>query len=426
MAMSNVKWVIGAAMAVALVVPQSTFASATKNEHTIKTSTYYNVDEQGTNMVKGNSQNSKVTFQEVTVSQSSTNIIGSVEGKTRLPFQLTGTLTQAEDGKNMIVGHLKDEGGNFEVLHFSLDRSNSKDLMFDKNVSKKDETVLRLYLLEKNTRNVTVVELVNPDFLSVDDAFKNLSNFPLTDHSDEFWYGKLLKPVKTESVDLSNTGPQIYKSDKVMKDYVNSYNVAGSYIYEHFIVNHNISAPGSIGSDGQTFTAQMYVYDEYTLNSSGSKISSDTYTKIGAYSSSKLDTYLDLGDAYLNMFWDGGYSTSGSFDAILRWDMALPKTPLGFTVTYAGGQTVPNKSMKTFDNSGSYKYRQAGVEWDKGKYLQSVGQNFSASFTVGLFDASSYSSVKTWATRWTYDLSSTQNYTYGGTQTVPVYITYGN
>ena len=418
-----------AAVAVTMVVPQSVYASS-HAPSVVSAQTYHDVDSVGTNMNSSDADNTAVSFENVILTSTATQIKGMVSDKnTSTPFSLSGSLAKAENDKEIIVGHLSDDLGNFDVIHFSLDRTGSKSLMFNRSVTKgKGDTVLKLYLLQKNTRNLTVVELLNPSFLSADGLFLQRESLQSAERSDQFWYTKILKPISTNVLDapMSDVNIASYMPYYVTKSYAISYNLMGDTITETFNVKHYVSAPGSIASDGASFYIKMNVESEYTDSYYDGRISNDTSTKIGAYQATTLDTYCATGDAMNSISWDGAYSTKGSLDVGFRWSKSYLSTNLGFTISYTGGTQVGPNSFYVLDNSGTTKVRQVGYTWAKGKYLQNVGEHFDSIINVGNYDPSLKSSYKTFGTRWTYDISNGQNYTWGGQQQVNVASTYGN
>ncbi|WP_160035003.1 hypothetical protein [Paenibacillus sp. An7] len=156
--------------------------------------------------------NTAIISENITLSGTVTNTNGSI------PFSLEGELTKAEyPGK--LIGELEDTTHRFNVIYFGFER-NSKENISLINPDQNGE-ILKIYLLDKDNRDLYVYEITDlVNFGIHSEELFNLHNLKTTEHINEFWYAKLIKPDYTSQKENVERATTSGKSDTVAFKYV--------------------------------------------------------------------------------------------------------------------------------------------------------------------------------------------------------------
>ncbi|UFJ38883.1 hypothetical protein LOK74_12385 [Brevibacillus humidisoli] len=394
-----------------------TFSAA---EEVLAARTYYNLDDKGQDLSAGNHQESKISFSEMSVSKSDVQLTGEIaySNDERVPFSLSGTLGKAEKTDDLIIGDLVDNSGNFEVIHFGLDRSPDKSIVIDQK-KRGNKPILKLYLLKQGTRDLTVLEVDVPKSIKYKELFDNVKSFKQAEYSDQFWYHKIFKPTEAKELG-ANEARLVSEEDDVViaslqndsetRYYQYSYNISGCSIYEDFYVKHYLEGPKEITTSDE-FTSKMYVTHEETWSLDCDSMNSDeTGMHIGYYDPTIIQAYTEPGDVLRYIQWDGTYYEEDDLNIVARWDVAFPYTTLGFTGTWEFAERHESNTMKVFDNSGEKKVRQAAVDFDeKEQQLIDEDDSFDVIFSVGYYNQSGN---KNFRVKWDYTISNDLDYTW--------------
>lgn len=433
-----------------LTLTPKSFALANENfSIRLNADTFMDLDLEGNKMGQKQSSNSTVLINRLDFNSPNIVIDGVVTYKnnTEKPFSLSGKIKRSQNSSKTVIGSLNDTLGNFEVIYFAIDKEPDGKPIYNKEklskIKNNKKTVLKLYLLEKGTRNFTVLEVFNPKFINEDDFFNDFANLETAEYQEDCWYTKILKPIKAEKALLDKLPSKKIALDELDKNislqsgdisitalhnnYTYGYyqfvlNVFGGYIYQDFIVKFYVEGPTELDASGGVFTTKMYVYDEETWSYDYPQENyDDTLTSIGTYDDTKIDAYTDPGDVFRYVLWDGQYYRKGTLDVSVSWSYTLPYTGISFAVSYSSSKKYTSEDMKTFDNSGSTKVRQCGVTWAEGTILQDVGDTFDTIFAVGHYGSPG---TKKFHVRWTYDVSNAHDPYWGGIKTKTLELSY--
>ncbi|MFE4573039.1 hypothetical protein [Paenibacillus chitinolyticus] len=374
------------------------------NSIELEASTVYNLDSKGAKLSQLDA-NSKAVFKNVEITTSKLLLSGNlVNGKL---FDLQGTIKKSENSNaDLLVGDLKDSLNNFEVIYFGIDRASNSSLTLNKNKFKGGEDVLKLYLLEKGTRNLTIIETTGLNNLfSADLLFSQQDSLDIIDHANQFWYAKIL-----QGTDIPSFEPQGVVSGKSDRPYNISYSVGGGNIYEEMVIRHYIEGPTSLDTSGGTFTTKMYVLSQRTWSYDYSGLDSNSSNfQVGYFTDTRVDSWTDPGDAIRQIQWDGSYQVAGGIKTQFKIGYSLKSkyVPLtSYEINYQFETPYTAKTLKVFDNSGSNVTRAAGTKYSSGMYLKNTGQTFDVTFTVGHYDTNKQKELYV---TWTYDVYNGQS-----------------
>ncbi|WP_144026024.1 MULTISPECIES: hypothetical protein [Paenibacillus] len=396
------------------------FGSDSTNHEINLNAKSYTADVLGENPSHDTLKNSEVVLSNIQLSQTNVSVVGDVysNGVTKSSFNLTGKLTRSEyPGK--LVGDLIDTDNNYEVIYLGIEKRPEENIGFFDDSNGK--TTLKIYLLEKGTKNLTVYE--DSDItqrIDVEALFNDSKNYELAKHENEFWYGKVFKPASAKtSTGFSTLALASGHSDVT---HTLSYNIGGLIIYEDITLRAYIEGPTALDNSGGTFTTKFYVLSESTHSTDyPSANSSQTNFTIGSATPTKIEAYTEPGDYFRYVQWDGSYYQSGSLNFTVKVSYKIPGTWVSFSTGYTNAETFPSKSLKTFDNSGTNKARIADVEYATGMQLKDVGNTFDTIFAVGHYNTNT---TKNLNIRWSYDVFNSQNYLAFGAQTKSMYFSY--
>lgn len=267
----------------------------------VEASTIKNLDYAGTKLNNINS-NEKVSFSNVLITKDQVELTGIV-GNNGKSFKLIGQIKKSENGnKSLLVGSLNDSFNNYDVIFFGIDAAADTSLTLNKNKFKSGEVVLKLYLLEKGTRNLTVIETTNLNsHYNASFLLTNQNSLSIVDHEDQFWYAKLL-----QATEVPRFTPNTITSGNSDKYYDVSYTIIGGTIYEEMAIRHYIEGPTTLDASGGLFTTKMYVLSQKTWSYDFTGMdSSSTNFKAGYFTDTRVDAWTEPGDVLRQMQWDG-------------------------------------------------------------------------------------------------------------------------
>jgi hypothetical protein len=323
---------------------------------------------------------------------------------------LIGELKKPDNGSHdFVMGELTDQSGNYDVMYFGLDKNAPANPTFDHSVPK-GTNLLKVYLMEKGTRNFSVIETtVLNDIIDYNSVYSNIENLNVVDHKVQAWYASVLEEAPIPTV--ARPAPLIIVSGQSDRTYTVSYPLGiGGTIYEEIVVRHYIEGPTSISNDG-TFTTKMYILSERTYSYDyPSANSSNTNFTIGYHSPTTIGVATDKGDALRSNIWGGGYKQAGGVSLSFKIGVTFKKLLdlVGMDLNWTTTSTVTN-NYRNYDNypvTDQYS-RLGGVSFNAGlfienKWVSTTNESFDAQFTVGHFGNSGVQ--KTFLVKVSYDL----------------------
>jgi len=120
------------------------------------------------------------------------------------PVSISSDLHKSVSSDNVIIGDSTDETTDFDVVYLAITNniSNSK-IMTDKSLA--NSNVLQIYLLRKNTRELSMFEIPIDKHTSIKNVssnyqYDNLSAIDNKNMSKEHWWTTVLKPVVTDTI----------------------------------------------------------------------------------------------------------------------------------------------------------------------------------------------------------------------------------
>jgi len=342
----------------------------------------------------------------MSVKESQVNLIGKVTyTDENIPFNLEGELAKGRKSDSLLVGQLKDKNGNFSVIHFSIDNAHDGTITLDKKKLKQAKNdsglVLKLYLLKKGTRDFTVLEQVAPSFIDKS-IFKNAKELKTTDHREQFWYSKIIKPEIeiTEEADTTaskNGDISILASQStgITTSHRFTYNIAGDIWEENFRTRRTIEGPETITDSGE-FIVKFYVLDEETTYEDpyGEEyyVDDETSSKIGNMDDTIVQAWVESDEAIQTVEWDGSYTKPSYWSdpsIQIGWELAALGASVGVQSAWTEEQDYEALTMKAFDNSDGEYTKNAAVKWAEDQHiLEEPGHTFDHVFRVGTIDTS--------------------------------------
>jgi hypothetical protein len=344
------------------------------------------------------------------------HLSGVLFAKKAIDFNISGTLAKSEKNNNLVVIEAKDESNNFDVVFMGIDKNPKDSITLNPNVKNTNSTVLKLYLLEKKTRNFTAIESASClDQPIVDKIFKNLSILRVAEHKNEFWYGKILKPISAEEIKYPQS--RSAERDKISKKqyFRCTYSVGGGKIYEDFVVKYTVSGPSKLIGES-TFLTKLSVYNEETWsNDIPSVKSDDTCTSIGVNSSIDVIGSTEEDGHYIEKIeWDSCHHESGKIDFSLSWCYTIPHTGITLNATFEPDKDVEyDKFYSKIDEEDEIPA--AKVSFEDNVVLRDVGHSVAVNFLVGDYDRYDSGDRKDFKVIWNYDLYNSESpYHFGG------------
>ncbi|MBP1906761.1 hypothetical protein J2Z32_003425 [Paenibacillus turicensis] len=395
-----------------LVIPLNVHADEGSSQVVLDGNIINNLDKQGEKLNEIKDSNSvKLVVQNYDFVGNSISIDGYVSQELvneKKPFKLAGELKKADYTDTLIVGNVVDQLDNYDVIFFGIDKAPNQNISLNPDKFSDNDTVLKIYLMEKGTRNFIVSETLTLEkFVNLFEIINNSNNLQIGAYSDVFWFGKVLEPVKVDEVEQQPLQLQASVTSGVSdKKYTINYQAGIASINEEIVVRSYIEGPLVLGSSGD-FTAKLYILSQRTYSTTNPSVNSNTSNfEVGVMTPTSLQVYTDVGDAIRSVQWDGTWKESGSLNFDIGWSLSLLNTGLSFSPSYTNSSIYYSKTYKNFDNSGKSKVRSARIIFPKNASLVNTGHTFDAEIKVGHYETTK---TKRLNLKWTYYIWNNQS-----------------
>jgi len=357
-----------------------------------------------------------VTITDASVNGSAIQLSGYVTNAsgTQTPFHLVGTLGQGT-ANGEVFANVSDTTGNFQVVRFEIDSEPSHDMWY--NATAADSSTvpyMALYLEQSGTRNMTFAEGSAASFLgaaNVETIYSNVASYAKAPIRDQLWLEAAFQPdsqtrsVKPSSATLSASPSTTYAyphSQEVI--YSEGFNFAGYYASDSIELMEYWDQPNGTGGN-QTAELQVagFTWAEYT-SESGTYIQTLTnqFTgwEIGAGGSGStgnvgIKYYIPQPLGIINTV--GGAEWTINNGVSLSWGLgySIPDSPIEFNLNVGsiktGSTTSTSASQLDQDDLLGHE-ADFFFNGDSNNYLQAIGQNVTATFTIELPSPSSVTS----------------------------------
>lgn len=374
---------------------------------TLEGTTIFDLDEYGKQLEDVSAgRKTEINIDDYFISDSSVKLHGTVlTTKDEKTFNLEGTLKKADYTDTLIVGNLVDTSGNYDVIFFGIDSAPNSNITLNYGQYNDNDILLKLYLLEKGTRDFTVIEsAIDNSVLDLSEQFNNVSELNQGEYTDIFWFSKILAPIKSyESNPIATFALSSGVSDKT---YSLSYSIGVGSVNEEIVVRTYVEGPTSISGDG-LFTTKIYPLSTRTYSTQVPNVNSNTSNfEIGVSQDTVLEAYTDPGDVFRYQQWDGSWQNSSTINLGLSWSYSLPGTGLSFSPSYTNTTQYTSKTLKNFDNSGTNKVRQTKVQLSKNNIIKTPSHTFDVNFSIGHYSTKAQKKLNL---KWTYYVWNAQN-----------------
>jgi len=382
--------------------------SATKSAIPDKSSVVYNLDNTGEKLKDfANFEPIDLDINDINVSYNQINLSGEIidEELKSQSFELEGELKKTEHSDKLVVGNLNDRTGNYEVIYFAIDNDTNNNISLIPDQYDDNETVVKLYLLEKDSKTLYIVENNelghNFDNQSI---LANTANFVQAEHTDIFWPSKIFQPANSYDTN-SSIAPFAMTSGKSDVTHTLVYNAGVVTVTEKMTVRTYVEGDTVLKGSG-TFNTKLYPLSVSTTVSSGTTNSSTSSWKIGVLRDTQLQAYTDPGDYISSSLWDAAFTNASSIKLKMDWALTVPNTGLSFGLAYTNSSEFTNTKYKIYDNSGTNKSRAISLSLNKDNHLTKTDHTFDASITVAHYDTPKQKRLNL---RWTYYMYNNQN-----------------
>lgn len=351
-----------------------------------------------------------------------------LEGKLQLqltekPFHITGELFKSSKSDERVVGELKDELGNFQVIHFSIDSNPKNTFMFNKNLKNSKGNLLKLYLLDKDNRNFTFIEVDNSKLLEgttySDPIAKD--DLEVVSFDEEHWYVKFLKPVKKEIIEDSGVNDiNIMGNTQTINKYriySLSYEVVGGTATENIRVGHYLAYDDRPSGDFDWDT-KLYIDKKWTTSDVDDWNGNDSNMKVGYYLPSKIKAVTDKYELIKSHTWS--YQTKNDSDIGFKVSWNKNKISAG-PLTFSANYTDQKSSFSGFSYVHTNDLPDNAVrdveQQFKDGYLDSTAHKLMTIFKVGKSNSYGSKQIKV---QYIYDVSNIYDYAWGGEETYTI------
>lgn len=392
----------------------------------IEVITYFNLDEQGEELKpeKNNvrSNNTVVEFKNINLNHNQILCIGDVVNNKKIEFELQGELKKTYNGKkDILIGEVSDLSGNFDVIFFGIDRNPKENVTLNKEILQREDSseIIKIYLREKDTRNLTIIETGNLfDVEVTEQLFKGIEKLNTIDFEDQNWYIKILKPtdkIHNEIVDVCRANEISSRNGEIISQYdekfITKYNVGGHDVFEEMKVHFELT--GDKYNDGGTtkYKSLMEIIEEKTTSPTtdmfdGNDTNFMICKKGAAYCEfgTDKDVLIKGGDVGYDYYKQGGISVTPYFNLGLGFQKFGVQASINVQLQYEKGGTVTgdNISWSTYDNKEMYGHAMVG--FDKGQILKNVKHKFSVDFSITNKNDSVPKGKKNIETAWVFNI----------------------
>lgn len=363
------------------------FAFASDNEYNIiKSSIIYNLDNDSKNLkndILDNNKNiTEVTIEDINLTNTELQVNGFSKsvGKN---FEINGKAKSIENNYNVIPFEATDDSGNFEVVYISAEKDIANSSLYHKGFYKNNrhlDRVLKIYLKEKNTDNLLITEVFNPNSKWLNKVFNNRETLEVNNQL-QFWYVKLFNPEKSvQESDQDLFANNDTDSNKTTHRY--KYNHLGGEIYHNIEVSRLIQWPSELNGQADFYT-ELRVLDEETYSYDFPNDNNDE--SCFELDDVRIDIAVDEGDALKEFELDGlvhnnfdvdvdfGFNTSVSLWGPVSIDLSYSETDKSYDL---------NDKVTHLPNGIDGYYRQQGVILESGKKLTNPGHYFSCRWNI--------------------------------------------
>lgn len=385
----------------------------------VKSYTYMNIDTKGAKLSKKNAIESKTKIKFDFLDKNKIILQGKIKyaDNTEDKFNIEGEIKKSEDNKNIIFGNLVDKSNTFEIIDFRLDNDFKKSFLYSvddyKNIEKSNiKKAIRLYLLNKKTRNFTMIEIINPKYTKSQKEFINRLETGKMDLKTKFWYSKLVKPTtgikekKINEVKVLGTYPG-YSS----RLHYYTYQFLGAYISEFIEVGYYYDYPTTTVGYGDVITT-LRVEDKYTSCASYPEFSDpdDSPLVIGLGRDSVIQLQTDEGEYVRDLTLAKQAKESGSGLQIkIGWALSDPRTGISVSLGWDGEKEYDEIDFDDL-NRGDDVVKKAKAVFDAGYYLDDVGNKFRATFKIGTHSEHGTTGTKNLRITYDYSVASLESY----------------
>lgn len=193
----------------------------------------------------------------------------------------------------------------------------------------------------------------------------------------------------------------------------------GGEVKEYMGVIHYVSYLEQ-PSDDQVLYVKMEVDDKYTQCDDWPEWNAeDSSLSIGKFKDSIIRSRADDYEAFDQQGWAANYTKDGSIKYDINWrTFDTSYGPVSFEFGYNGDyQSTTGHTLN--HTNGNNEYVRTVQNNYESMILDKVGQYYDATFNIGKYGGSSGTSKMIYL-EFIYDISSLQNYTFGGNRTVVI------
>lgn len=362
---------------------------------------------------------SKIVDTKINVNNNQITFEGNLKKNEEIPFNLQGELKKPHNHKrDIIIGDLVDATGNFEVIFFAIDRNPEQNVTANfKNILNKrqdNEDILKIYLREKETRNLTVVEVINPiGTQQTDMLFENIEGLSVADFHDQNWYIKMLKPIKkyksespVEATEM-RTLTSVETADSAIKNYTVIYEAVGVEVTEFMKVYFELAGLDVFNGESN-YTTVIKIQDQSTFSTPYTDYynSGDTSFHIGKTATTDSKVVVEDNVRVKQALINYNHYTEGTITLAPYVNVGtginlfnIIDVSLNVSAEYVPASVQSNSdTVIMWDTTESG----VGVEFEAGKTLSATTNKYSIAYTI--IRTNIDPGYKTLQTGWTYSV----------------------
>lgn len=307
-------------------------------------------------------------------------------------FIFTGELKNSlEENKERIILKLTDSLNNFDVIDFSLYKSNNNLTLFNSELNKVyNENIFNIYLLDKENRNFSIFENKFDNSTIINSLFQNKENFNVANMEDVLWIGKVLKISETNLTELPQ--PRSSSHTETRYTYNNTYTFFGHEFKDSLSVFLQLLYPDFINNkDTAIGYAKVLVYSNTSTNLS-TGASGTSSILIGKTEAPTITVATNQDVAFTSASFASQANSAASFNATLKWGYSKSLgAGLSFSLSYKPGEkSVKSGAFESFNNIPTVDEYVRAYSHSLGdsKYLTNVGDVIDSQFYIKDFGES--------------------------------------
>ncbi|KGG80426.1 hypothetical protein Y919_06310 [Caloranaerobacter azorensis H53214] len=393
-----------------------TYIQPKNNKIFVKSYTYMNIDAKGTKLSKKNAVESetKIKFDFLNKDQ----II--LQGKIKYPdntedkFNIEGKIKKSKDNENIIFGDLVDKSNTFEIIDFRIDNDFKNSFLYSvddyKNIEKSNiKKVIRLYLLNKKTRNFTMIEILNPNYTESQREFIDKLDIGKMDLKTKFWYSKLVKHTtgikesKINEIKVAGIYPK-YSSEL----HYHTYDFLGAHISEFIEVGYYYNYPAKTVGHGNVVTI-LKIEKKYTSCANYPEFSDPNNSSlvIGLGRDSIIQLQTDEGEYIRDLtLAKQAKESNNELQTKIGWASGNPKTGINVPLDWNEENGISFNSS----NKENIVVKKAKVIFGAGYYLENVNDYFKVTFKIGTHSKHGTPGTKNLKITYDYSVASLESY----------------